>query len=441
MDTPIYDFLRKYAVSDTLRLHMPGHKGRKNGEPLSEIFPYDITEIFGADSLFDAEGIIAESEKNAAKLFNTAKTIYSTGGSTLCIQTMLALAAPEKSTVIAARNAHKAFLNACVLLDLDVSWIFPDSDNNVTFLSYKFSAKAVEDAILAAKNPSCVYVTSPDYYGGVVDISAISAVCKRHNLPLLVDNAHGAYLAFLPKNQHPIALGADLCCDSAHKTLPVLTGGAYLHINNEKFASNAKTTMGLFGSTSPSYLTLGSLDLCNNFLENCSECLAGAVLNISNLKKSLGKFYTICESDSLRITILSIDSGLTGNQLAEILRKNCIECEYSDENCVVLLFSPINTAADCERVLQVLSTVKMPKIAISAQKLALPHPQKAMTIRKAALSENEEIPISQATGRICGKTKILCPPGVPIVASGEIIDEDCIKILKKYSIFTINVVK
>ena len=125
MKTPIYDFLQKYADSDIMRLHMPGHKGKMFCDPLATIYPYDITEIKGADSLFEANGIIKESEENASKLFGTIHTVYSTQGSTLCIQTMLALAAKPKSTVIASRNAHKAFLNTCVLLDLDVSWIYP----------------------------------------------------------------------------------------------------------------------------------------------------------------------------------------------------------------------------------------------------------------------------------------------------------------------------
>ena len=443
MNTPIYDFLQKYADSDIIRLHMPGHKGKIYCDPLSTVYPYDITEIKDADSLFEADGIIKESEENASKLFKTIKTVYSTQGSTLCIQTMLALAAKPKSTVIAPRNAHKAFINTCVLLDLNVSWIYPvqkKSEHNI--VSYNYTISDIESSIIAAENPSCVYITSPDYYGRMADVRGIANLCKKYNLPLLVDNAHGAHLAFLEESQHPIALGADMCCDSAHKMLPVLTGGAYLHIENKKFLNNIKDTMALFASTSPSYLTMCSLDLCNNYLEETIRGhLADAISCLNDIKKRLSTVYTIVDSEPLRLTIFARENGLSGNTLADILRSNNIECEYSDEGYVVLLFSPLNSYEEFEEVYRVLFNVKMPRIRLEITEVELPHPKRAMSIREASLSENEEIPVAESLGRICGKTKVTCPPGIAIVASGELIDESCINILKKYSIFKINVVK
>lgn len=443
MKTPIYDFLQKYADSDIMRLHMPGHKGKAYCDPLATIYPYDITEIKGADSLFEADGIIKESEQNASQLFGTIRTVYSTQGSTLCIQTMLALAAKPKSTVIAPRNAHKAFINTCVLLDLEVSWIYPKQANlEDNMVSYNYTTEDIEQAIIEAENPACVYITSPDYYGRMADIHAISALCKKHHLPLLVDNAHGAHLAFLEESLHPIAQGADMCCDSAHKMLPVLTGGAYLHIGNKKFADKVKDTMAIFASTSPSYLTLCSLDLCNNYLEGeAREHLADAIACLNSIKKRLSNIYTILNSEPLRLTIFSRPNGLSGNELADILRENDIECEYSDEGYVVLLFSPLNSYNEFEEVYRVLSAIKTTRIAFQSKRIELPRPIKRMSIREASLAENEEISVDESMGRICGKTKVTCPPGIAIIASGEKINENCINILKKYSIFRINVVK
>lgn len=441
MKTPIYDFLVKYSDKETTRLHMPGGKGKVSINPISICFPFDITEIKGADSLYDADGIILQSETNTAALYGSLKTIFSTGGSTLCIQTMLKIAAPVGSTVVAARNSHKAFVNSCGILDLNVSWILPKDDNG-NYLSYSYTVKEVEDGIKAADNPSCVYITSPDYYGRMAPIKEISNLCKRYNLPLLVDNAHGAHLKFLEKSLHPIDLGADLCCDSAHKMLPVLTGGAYLHINASKYLDIAKDSMGIFGSTSPSYLTLCSLDICNKYLdEGGSGQIKAVAKEISDFKLKFSPPYTFIDSEPLRMTIDAAKSGLNGKDLAENLRENNIECEYADDGYVVLLFSPVNDFDDFERLESALRNVKMPKIRIQLENEKIIFPIKKMSIREAMFAENETISVDDSAGRICGIVKISCPPGVAIVAPGEEINGECINILKRYSNFKINVVK
>ena len=227
MNTPICDFVRRYAESKTLRLHMPGHKGKG---PLG-IEQLDITEISGADSLYEASGIIAESEANASALFG-CPTFYSTEGSSQCIRAMLHLATCGRNRrIAAARNVHKTFLSAAALLDLQVDWLYPDSEGS--YLACPITAETLENYFATCEEiPAAVYVTSPDYLGNLLYIDALAAVCHRYGSLLLVDNAHGAYLKFLPDSRHPMDLGADLCCDSAHKTLPVLTGGAYLHIRD-----------------------------------------------------------------------------------------------------------------------------------------------------------------------------------------------------------------
>ena len=230
MNTPISDFVRSYAASKALRLHMPGHKGKG---PLG-VEERDITEIGGADVLYQSEGIIRQSEDNAARLFGAGRTLYSTEGSSLCIRAMIYLAmlharaAGRTPKVAAGRNAHKTFLTACALLDAEVEWLYPET---AALLSCPVTPEQVEAAVKGPQGATAVFVTSPDYLGHQTDIAALAAVCRRYGALLLVDNAHGAYLRFLAPSRHPMDLGADLCCDSAHKTLPVLTGGAYLHIS------------------------------------------------------------------------------------------------------------------------------------------------------------------------------------------------------------------
>ena len=229
MTTPIVNFIQTYKARRPLRLHMPGHKGVL----LTGYEHDDITEVAGADSLYEAEGIIRESERNASLLFG-CPTYYSTEGSSQCIRAMLYLVmlhtkeqGIDRPLILAGRNAHKTFLSAVGLLDLDVEWLYPE--NEAGYLACPVTPDGLTARLSQMKAegrlPSAVYLTSPDYLGNVADIAGIAEVCHGFGVLLVVDNAHGAYLRFLPESKHPMDLGADLCCDSAHKTLPVLTGG------------------------------------------------------------------------------------------------------------------------------------------------------------------------------------------------------------------------
>ncbi len=442
MDTPIYDFLRSYADSGTLRAHMPGHKGKSPAEAPELLYKYDITEIKGADSLFESDSIIARSEANASKLYGTAATVFSAGGSTLCIQAMLALMKQEKRRIIAVRNVHRAFLNAAALLGLNVQWLLPEYSGGI--LSGRILLPDVEETLAASEAPSCLYVTSPDYTGRLADIAALAALCKRYGARLLVDNAHGAHLAFFAENMHPIALGADLCCDSAHKMLPALTGAALLHTSRKEYAPGLKQAMSLFGSTSPSYLIMASLDLCNAYLaDRIKEDIAAALPRLNELRSSLSDRLVFAESEPFHITVKAAESGFCGTELAELLRSRGVECEYADEELLVMLMSPFSAAEDFGRLRAALESAvsgasRYKKPANTFQPKL---PKMACAIREAAFAPAEEIPVEEAEGRICASVKVPCPPAVPIAVSGEVIDRDCIGIFRAYGIKTVLAVK
>ncbi len=451
MNTPIYNFLLEYSISSPLRMHMPGHKGigTLGCEKL------DLTEICGADNLFSPAEIIKESEDNATQLFDTAKTVFSTGGSTLSIQTMLHLVSKRKSgerpIIIAVRNVHTAFINACILLDIEVKWIFPTYSEN-SIMSGEITTLDIERAIFSCEEKPCaMYITSPDYLGKIRDISGISALCHKKGFPLIVDNAHGGYLHFLEKSLHPIQLGADICCDSAHKTLPVLTGGGYLHISKdskfaEVWAENVKGSMSVFGSTSPSYLIMSSLDLCNNYLfTEIKGKLSKLIPLVEDIKKELSNYFEVCHSDPLRIVLNTLNSGLYGYEVADILRRGKIECEHSDESFIIFLLSSETTENDLIKLKNSLVSIRQPKIRLqNSNDLYIDYQlscKSVMSIREAALSENEIIPLENAEGRISAKSEFTCPPGVPVIVPGEIINNKIIKILKNYGISAVNVVK
>lgn len=445
MNTPICDFVREYAKSNALRLHMPGHKG-KTHIGMEEL---DITEIDGADSLYTADGIIRESEKNASGLFG-AETFYSTEGSSLCIRAMLYLALLDAKKggraplMLAGRNAHKTFVTAAAMLEFDIDWICGTDEES--YLSCCIDAKSLDDRLeKSAQLPAAVYVTSPDYLGNISDIKALSDVCHRHNVPLLVDNAHGAYLKFLPQSQHPVDMGADMCCDSAHKTLPVLTGGAYLHISKrvaEDIKKRAKSALGLFGSTSPSYLILQSLDVANRYIaEGYSKRLAEFLPKVEALKKRLEKKgYLFSGDEPMKLTFMPKSFGYHGFELAAELAKKNIVCEFYDPDFTVVMLTPEIGEEGLLRLEHALNDI--PKQNGICEKPPKPLPaEKAMSVRKACMAECEEIPVDKSRGRVFAETNISCPPAVPVVVCGERIDNAAVECFNYYGIDRCIVVK
>lgn len=449
MNTPIADFVRRYADSGTLRAHMPGHKGVG---PLG-CEALDITEIRGADELYEPSGIIADSEKNASALFGAAATFYSTEGSSQCIRAMLALAlyrwrargGTGRPVILAARNAHKAFLLAAALLDFDVRWLWPETED-FSLCRCPIGPEQVRAAMAGMDPPpAAVYVTSPDYLGGMLDIAGIGVAAHERDVPLLVDNAHGAYLRFLPGTRHPMELGADACCDSAHKTLPVLTGGAYLHIGPSAppdFVKNAKSALALFGSTSPSYLILESLDLCNDALAgDLSRRMADCAARLEELRAVLRRRgWQVEDTDPLKLTVAAAASGWTGPELADALRQRGIECEYADPDFLVLMITNGNTESDFSRLESAFSAMD-PRKPLERPKLTMAPPVTARSIREAVLSPWETVAAEQAAGRVLAAPAVSCPPAVPPVVSGEVIAPDALAVFRHYGISTVQVVK
>ena len=441
MKTPICDFVEEYREKKNLRLHMPGHKGKS----LLGFEALDITEIDGADVLYSPKGIIRESEENAGLIFGSERTLYSVEGSSLSIRAMLYLASlwgkseGKNMTLLATRNAHRVFMSGCALLDLDVRWMWGDG---ASVCSCNITSEELDSELSSAEaegvKPFAVYLTSPDYLGNTLDIKALSAVCHKHGLLCLVDNAHGAYLNFLSPSRHPMALGADMCADSAHKTLPALTGAAYLHVSKiapRLLSDEADRAMSLLASTSPSYLILQSLDAVNKYLsEGYSEKLEIFSEKATALKKQLSeKGFTLVGDEPLKLTISTKPYGYKGFELCEILASKGVVCEFCDKDFTVMMLTP--EISDSELSLLSEALLSVPRRApVTEYAPVLKKATRIMSVRESLMAQSERLPIEECEGRILSDASFSCPPAIPILVCGELIDKDAIKALKYYGI-------
>lgn len=432
----ITEFLRQNRQNGVSRFYMPGHKGKLKIDAYD-----DITEIGGADSLYEAQGIIREAERRTSRIYGSYETVYSAGGTTLCIQGMLASAQRHYGfrKLAAARNAHIAFVHACILLDLEPVWMLPEESGDGFGVSGRITPARLKETLEKDPEIGAVYLTSPDYFGMLSDLSQLSSICKQYGIPLLVDNAHGAHLKVLGKGLHPLEQGAAMCCDGAHKTLPVLTGGAYLHTTAEISAEELKAGMALFGSTSPSYLILQSLDACNDFLEiDASEAFSRMLQRLDMAReaaRAAGLF--VFPSEPARLSLGGRPQNYEGS-LAEYFRHCRMEYDYAAGDTVVLMPSPFNLSRDFDRLELALCQLKAESPA--------PHnaiadlPKRVMSMRKAAFQKSETVSVEECVGRVAAQAQIHCPPGVAVVVPGELIGQNQQRILKNSGIFTVKVV-
>lgn len=428
--TPLYDAVLNYAAKDPARFHMPGHKGGRgyDGGYLNAVLPYDLTELPGTDNLYTPEDVINEAEELAARVFDADFTLFSAGGATLCVQTMLFNAIKKGDSIIVCRNCHKSVVNALGLIDAKVIWVFPETGENN--LLHGLKADNIETALRNNPDAKAVFITSPDYYGIMADVKGISDVCHKHNIPLLCDSAHGAHLHFLNPNLHPLAQGADICSDSAHKTLPVMTGGAYLNIKGTFFEKkNLKKAMSLFGSSSPSYPIMASLDKARLWCEasgkEAFEKLKNRCLYIKNELDSFG-YITLraINTDPVRITVNTASLNLNAFKAYEYLYKNGIYCEMADNENLVLIPSPFNSECDFDMFLKSMYDMsKLPRSDDVRAARELPKPFAVLSINEAIMSKTEKIKLKEAAGRICAEPLFMYPPAIPFYMPGERIDD------------------
>ena len=430
-DSPLLDAVADLVRQKPARFFMPGHKGNPAAMPLfGGVFPFDITEVEGADNLMRPTGPIAQSEANMTRVYGSGATLYSASGSTSCILAMLAVFTRPGQTVAMARGCHAAAVRALVLLDLTPAWLLPQGPQ---------PTPAEAEALLKRSGARVLYLTSPNYYGQMADIAGIAAVCREHEAVLLVDNAHGAHLRFLKKDCHPLSLGADAACDSAHKTLPCLTPAAMLHLKNAERAYHAREMLNLFSSTSPSYLVLQSLDW------------AACVLMKKTLEfeKTAVRFSAACgdsrhliqkSDDPLKMCFVPARGGWKAKEMEMAFAQAGIVPELADGRHIVLMASPYNTEEEFDRLHASLCafTCREP-LPLPSVSLALP--RVACGVREAFFAKKEQIEAEKCAGRVAAGVVAPCPPGVPLAVPGEVLEQEVADLLVAGGILTLDVLK
>lgn len=441
MSTPLFDGIRKYADKGVSSFHTPGHSAKAPFIDKVLRAELDLTELAETGSLYDGNDIIEQSERLMSELFGTKKTLYSGGGCTLCIQTMLRLCARPGGKIVAGRNIHKSAVNAMALLGLEPVWIYPDNSAGDGF-NGRITPQSVEKALSENAGACAVYITTPDYFGVISDVEGISRVARKYSVPLLVDNAHGSHLIFF--DMHPIQRGADMSACSLHKTLPVLTGGAVLNIGNSRYVDFAKQAMADFGSTSPSFLTLSSLDLCGEWMKNegRAEFERLSLVNevMTNMALKRGAATAVGECDPVRLCINTAELGMSGDMAYQYFRERLIEPEMHDGSKTVFILTPFNTDEDLERLYNAIDGLEQVGEPLNEDK-RLFKPRVALSLREAFMAEKIVLPVDKAIGRVAAQSVCSCPPGIPPVMAGEIVDKDIALLLKDYGFDYLNVVK
>ena len=426
IDNPIERACGGYADSSPARFHMPGHKGRSDFS--SPDISLDLTELpYTGSAMEPGDEIFSSAYAEASKLYGSSATIYSASGATLALQAAIFIAGKRKPVFACFRSIHRSAVNAMALLGIDPVWISSPE--------------------MIPEN-SAVLVTSPDYYGRMADIKALSETAHSKNALLVVDGAHGAHLAFYRGGiYHPLRLGADLAAESLHKTLPALTGAALLHAKpSDITADECLGATRLFGSTSPSYLINLSSERClyimsrsgEELLSNLLRRITGAVTDL----ESLGyEFLSSGQRDPFRIVFRMKNARSFASGLARM----GIICEFADNEHIVLIPSPNSSSADFDRLYKACAALSGFNIKCEAPEkdtvYDIPPPPKAMSLREAVLAAHETVPASQAAGRICGEAATPYPPGIPAVMPGEIITKDAADILREGGCVCLNVVR
>lgn len=440
----LYDKLKKYSESGIYPFHMPGHKRNID----DGVMPYkiDLTEIYDFDNLHCATGCIKDVQNKAAQIYSVKHANILINGATGGILSAIRAMTNYGDTVIVARNCHKSVYNAVELCGLNAEYILPYKNEEFGIFS-SVSPEQVENKLQHTK-AKLVIITSPTYEGIVSDIKSIAYICRKYGAFLFVDEAHGAHFqlsSFFP--QEAVSLGADAAVVSLHKTLPALTQTALLLTDNNQLSKNFERNLAIFETSSPSYVLMSSVESCLNFIDENNDKISNYISNIKSFRNSCKmlkhlKLYEKTQNDFDydlgKIVISTRGTNITGVELSNVLRTEYkIEIEMAYTDYVIAMTSVCDTKcgfdrlskAMCEIDSQILKAYKFEAKYNFSE--CLPH----KAIKSSEIDSSKEISISfeLSSGKVSAEYIWAYPPGIPLVVSGEVIDNNLISLVNHLS--------
>ena len=445
----LYDKLFNYSKEDYYPMHMPGHK--RNTKEFTMVNPYaiDITEIDGFDNLHQAEGVIEELSVRISRLYKAGKSYPLVNGSTAGILTGISAATKRGDRILIARNSHKSVYHAAAIMDLKPVYINPEIVDQLP-INGGILPEKIEELLIKYQDIKLVVITSPTYEGAVSDIKRIASVVHGHGALLLVDEAHGAHFGFheaFPKSA--VTLGADIVIQSLHKTLPAFTQTAILHSNRPELNNRLSQYLAIYESSSPSYLLMAGIDRCISLLEDKANNLFrdyidklnkfyASMQSLKNLKlvdRQMIGFNGVYDLDPSKLTICVKNTKLTGHKLGEILReKYHIVVEMEAKDYVLGMTSICDSEEGFNRLEHALHNIDQEVLPERSDPeftdIGEMKPVQAMTLSRAMDLTTERIKFADSSGRISAAFISLFPPGSPILAPGERIEEGLISYLE-----------
>ncbi len=428
---PVYDMLQAAACRGSY--HMPGHKGKA---PFGPVDPYalDTTELPLTDDLYAPERGVAQAQSLYAQSAGAARTLFLTNGSTSGIHVMMQLYCREGDTILLPRNAHMSAVNGCILGGVRVRWLpLAMTADGLCYLK--------EDDVIAAMEAHpearAVLLPRPDFYGCMLPMTRIVAAAHARGIRVVVDEAHGAHLPWMADVPSAGACGADAWVQSVHKTLPGLTGAAALHLRDEGDHARALQLLRRGQTSSPSFISLMSIDDARAWMElhgrQRLQAVAAAVEEVRRGLPALGyqDAHALWRDTGLAFdpTRLVIDAPQGGAALAEELRRRGVDVEMHDHRRVVFIVTAMDDPADVCKLLSILKEIPPVSSSVPALPAMAAFPDRVMEVRPAAMAESELVPLADCVGRVAAASAGLYPPGVPLVCPGEIVTAEVAELL------------
>lgn len=448
MRAPIFEALTRLKTMRIVPFDVPGHKrGRGNPELAAFLGPrcldVDVNSMKPLDNLCHPVSVIKEAEELAAEAFGAAHAFFMVGGTTSAVQSMILSAVKAGDEIILPRNVHRSVINAMILCGAIPVYVNPETNSRLG-ISLGMKVSEVKKAIEAHPDAKAVVVNNPTYYGVCSDINTIVKLAHKHNMLVLADEAHGTHFYF-GKNmpQAAIRAGADISAISMHKSGGSLTQSSLLLVGPNVNSDYVRQIINLTQTTSASYLLMSSLDISRRNLAMNGGKIFDRIQSLVSYARSeineIGDYYayagdikngdSVFDFDETKLSIHTLDTGLAGIEVYDILRDDYdIQTEFGDMGNLLAYVSVGDREKDIERLISALAEIRRRFKRDKAGMLETEYinPLVLQTPQKAFYADKEQLPIENSAGRVCAEFVMCYPPGIPILAPGEMITKQII---------------